>query len=74
MANTTPQGEAYLRLKAAASFGEYRANLTDRIPVGQSAGANVTAGQWYALMLLATADGQTITGTVSGSNGLTSIR
>ena len=73
-ANTTPQGEAYLRLKEAAGFGQNRANLTDRIPVGQSASATVTAGQWYALMLLGTSDGQTITGTVSGSNGLTSIR
>ena len=74
VANTTPQGEAYLRLKEAAGFGEYRANLTERIPVGQSAGANVTSGRWYALMLLGTSDGQTITGSVSGSNGLTSIR
>ncbi len=74
VANTTPQGDAYLRLKEAAGFGQNRANLTARIPVGQSAGANVTAGQWYALMLLGTADGQTITGSVSGSNGLTSIR
>ena len=74
VANTTPQGEAYLRLKEAAGFGQYRANLTERIPVGQSAGANVTSGQWYALMLLGTSDGQTIMGSVSGSNGLTSIR
>ncbi len=74
VANTTPKGEAYLRLKEAAGFGENRANLTARIPVGQSAGANVKAGQWYALMLLGTADGQTISGVISGSEGLTSIR
>ena len=61
--NTTPQGEANLRLKD--SDGEkFYANLTGRIPVDQSASATVEAGKWYALMLLGSADGQAITGTV----------
>ena len=72
--NTTAEGEAWLRLKEAAGFGENRGNLTGRIAVGDSASAEVEADQWYALMLLGSADGQTVTGTVSGSNGLTGIR
>ena len=62
--NTTPEGEADLRLKD--SDGEkFYANLTGRIAVGQSASATVEAGKWYALMLLGSADRQTITGTVA---------
>ena len=71
--NTTAQGDAWLRLKEAAGFGKNLGNLTGRIAVGGSASAEVDAGQWYALMLLGSADGQTVTGTVSGSGGLTGI-
>ena len=67
VANTTLEGEADLRLKEADGFGENRANLTDRISAGESATAEVEAGQWYALMLLGSTDGQTISGTVTAS-------
>ncbi len=71
--NTTAQGEAWLRLKDAAGFGQNLGNLTDRIGVVDSASAKVVAGQWYALMLLGSEDEQVITGTLSGSDGLTDI-
>ena len=62
--NTTPEGKADLRLKN--SDGEkFYGNLTGRIAVGESASATVESGKWYALMLLGSADGQTITGTVA---------
>ena len=62
--NTTPEGEADLRLKD--SDGEkFYANLTGRIPVGKSASATVEAGQWYALMPLGSSGGQSITGTLT---------
>ena len=72
--NTTPQGEAWLRLKNSEGVGDKKANLTGRIAVGQSASAEVAAGRWYALMLLGSADGQTISGVASGGDGLTGIR
>ena len=68
MTNTTHEGDAWLRLKDAGGFGVNLGNLTDRIPVGQSATAQVVAGQWYALMLLGSYDGQAITGTVTSTN------
>ena len=64
--NTTPEGKADLRLKNSDGKKFY-ANLTGRIAVGGTASATVEAGQWYALMLLGSADGQRITGTVAAS-------
>lgn len=60
--NTTPEGDAWLRLKNSNGFGDKKGNLTDRIPVGGEATADVVAGRWYALMLLGSGDGQIITG------------
>lgn len=65
IANTTPAGDAWLRLKNSDGYGDKKANLTERIPVDAESTADVVAGRWYALMLLGSADGQTITGTVS---------
>ena len=65
--NTTPQGDAWLRLKNAHGFGVNGSNLTGRIPVDEQTKAQVVAGQWYALMLLGSADGQIITGNITGA-------
>ena len=48
------------------SDGEkFYASLTPRISAGESARAKLEDGKWYALLLLGSADGQSITGTVS---------
>lgn len=74
VSNTTAEGDAWLRLQNTAGVGENLGNLTDRIAVGRSATAWVEAGRWYALMLLGSADGQVVSGTLAGGDDLSGIR
>ena len=66
--NTTPEGNADVRLKASDGKNVYE-NLVDRISAGNESNAEVEAGKGYALILLGSFDEQTITAAVRTEDG-----